>query len=244
VALQPWRALPPDKGIETADRATYLGNDFTRDSYVFAGKPMYRTAVSTTDLFDWPAERDLETARRKFLWFGSDGLVHKGLDLALEAFAAMPDFQLTVCGPIAGEADFAAEYRKELYETANIKTLDWIDIHSEAWLKLARETGAVVYPSCSEGGGGSVITCMHAGMLPVVTREASVDIGDFGVPIAEGTVESVMAAVQCAANLPAPDFEARARAGWEHVRKHHTRESFSAAYREAANRLLQDSGQN
>lgn len=46
--------------------------------------------------------------RENFLWLGSRGAVLKGLDLVLEAFARMPDLQ--VSGPVEDEADFAAAY--------------------------------------------------------------------------------------------------------------------------------------
>ena len=49
---------------------------------------------------------------------------------------------------------------------------------------------ALVYPSCSEGGGGCVINCMHAGLIPVVSYESSVDIShDCGVIFKENSVE-------------------------------------------------------
>ena len=38
-------------------------------------------------------------------------MVHKGLDLVLEAFAGMPEYHLTVCGPVAKEKDFEREKR-------------------------------------------------------------------------------------------------------------------------------------
>lgn len=238
VRLQPGKILKANKGIEVADTATMLGNAMTAETYAFADTPIIRTPLSTTDLWDWPEEKDWETARRRFMWFGSSALVHKGLDVVLEAFAQMPDLHLTVCGPVKDEADFDTEYKKELYDTPNITTLDWVDIHSDAWRELARNTGSVIYPSCSEGGGGSVITCMHAGMLPVVTRTASVDIEDFGLEIAGDAVADTMAAAQQTAALSAADIEARARAGWEFARAHHTREHFAESYRAAAAQIL------
>ena len=138
---------------------------------------------------------------------------------------------------MSGEKDFEQAYHDALYKTHNIETLGWVDIHGAQWTALCRTAGNVVYPSCSEGGGGSVITCMHASMAPVVTREASVDTEDFGVAIEGGTVQPVRDAVMAAANMAPADAEARARAAWEHVRKHHTRDHFAAAYRNAAEEI-------
>lgn len=236
--IAPSKILPPNRGIQTADCATMLGNAWTASTYAFANKPILRVPISTTDMFDWPEGKDFAAARRRFLWFGSAGLVHKGLDLVLEAFAQMPECRLVVAGPVKNEQDFPEVYRKELYETPNIEVLDWVDLHSPEWLTLARTCGGVVYPSCSEGGGGSVITCMHAGILPVVTDSASVDIEDFGVPIAGETVDDVIAAVRTVAAMAPEELERRTRAAWEFARAHHTRDIHAAAYRAAAKALL------
>ena len=94
------RSLKPNSAIECADYATILGNEFTISTYQYANKPLYRVPISAPVEYPWPEDKDFDASRRHFLWFGSVGFVHKGLDLVLEAFAEMPDYQLTVCGPI------------------------------------------------------------------------------------------------------------------------------------------------
>ena len=81
----------------------FANNDFTRATYPERGTPMVRIPVSVPRSHDWQAAKDFERARSAFLWFGSGGLVHKGLDLVLEAFAGLPDCRLFVCGPISRE---------------------------------------------------------------------------------------------------------------------------------------------
>ena len=190
--------------------------------------------ISQPVLYDFPADKQFESCRRSFLWFGSAGMLHKGLDLVLEAFASLPDLHLAVCGPVDRERDFEAAYRRELYETSNIRTLGWIDIASPEFTALARRTLALVYPSCSEGQNGGTVTCLHAGIVPVVTPETGVDVtAEFGVVLQEATVEAVREAVIALSRRPAADLAAMARRGWEWARVHHTRERFSAAYRSA-----------
>lgn len=244
ISLPPMKEVAPNRAIETADCATVLGNSFTMDTYRYAGKPLLRVPVSSPLTFDWPEGKDFASVRTSFLWFGSTGFVHKGLDLVLEAFAGLPQLQLTVCGPLEAEADFVRAFHRELFETPNIRTVGWVDLGSAEFLDLARRTGAVVFPSCSEGGGSAVLSCIHAGLLPVVTPEASVDIEDFGLQIGDGlretSVEEVRSAVLEAAGLSPGEREARSRAGWEHVRRHHTREQFQRRYQEIAEGLAGD----
>ena len=239
IVLQPRKMMPETRGIETADCATILGNAFTQETYAFANKPLHRIPISTPVTWDWDAEKDFAAARKNFLWFGSGGLVHKGLHLVLEVFASLPDLHLTVCGPVEREADFERAFWKELYQTPNIHTLGWLDIASPRFRELARTTAALIYPTCSEGGGGSVLTCMHAGMIPITGAPASVDLRqDYSIPLPALTVEAVRQGVEDLASRTPTELEAMARAAWTFAREHHTREHFGAAYDRFVDRLV------
>lgn len=230
VALRNLRMIEQNWALEAADIGCVLGNDFTADSYRYAGKPIYRIPISCTDTFDWPEDRDFEQARSRFLWFGSGGLVHKGLDLVLQAFRELPDLSLTVCGPMESEIRFTKAFHEDLYETPNIATPGWTDVTGPGFVDICRKSIATIYPSCAEGGGGSVLTCMHAGLIPVVTRESSVDVGDFGIVLSNGTIEEIKAAALQLASMTATELENRARASWEYARAHHTRDTFTKDY--------------
>lgn len=239
IALPPNRLIEENRAVEQADAVTLLGNDFTAGTYAFAGKPMFRVPISNPFPYPFPEDRDFEAARRRFLWFGSGGLVHKGLDLVLEAFAGMPELELTVCGPIAREPAFERAYWLELYRTRNIQTLGWVDVAGEAFREIAWSHLGVVYPSCSEGGGGSVVTCMHAGLVPLVTREASVDVSpERAVVLDDPTVEGVHRAARALAARPPAELREMARAAWGFARERHTRERFAEAYRRTVGELL------
>jgi len=226
--------------IEAADLGTVLGNRFTMDTYAYSGKPIHRIPISAPCTYAWDTEKNFEACRRNFIWFGSSGFVHKGLDIVLDAFAEMPEYTLYVCGPIDQEARFVEAYHQELYETENIKTIGWVDVESEEFMAVARQCAALVYPTCAEGGGGSVITCMHAGLIPVVSHEASVDIDKQCGMVLEGCkVEDIRRAVASLASRNAQELEEMARAAWKMARERHTRERFAAEFeRFVTGRLL------
>lgn len=238
VALLPRRQLPPNRGIELADLCTYVGNSFTGDTYRFAGKPLHRIPISTVTTEERLPSRDIARIRKRFLWFGSVGVVHKGLDLVLEAFARMPDLELSIAGAIHLDTDFVKAYDQELNHTRNIRNLGWIDATSPDFHRIMSEHIGVVYPSCAEGGAGSVICCMHSGVIPVVTTEASIDSEDFGFRIESATPDAVMAAVRSLCDLSDAALLERSRASWEHVRRVHSRAHFLATYRDFARRIL------
>ena len=231
ITLKPRRiALRPNLGIENADCATYLGNDFTKGTFKYANKSMYRIHVSAQVLYEFPKNKDYKACRKSFLWLGSLGLVHKGLDLVLEAFAQMPDYNLIVCGPIKNEADFEKAFFKELYKTPNINTVGWVCINSYEFKNILNNCIGVIYPSCSEGGGGSVITCMHAGLIPFVSEQASVDVEDFGFILKSLSVKEIKNSVRMVSNLSIDELKSRSKKTWNYARRNHTREMFAEEY--------------
>lgn len=239
IALRPVKMLPENQAIETADVATVLGNAFTQKTYAFAGTPIVHVPVSVPFTYPFPKNKDFDAVRRRFLWFGSGGLVHKGLDLVLEAFAGMPAHELVVCGPVRQERDFEQEYFRELYKTPNIRTLGWVDVGGAEFLEVAKGCLGLVYPSCAEGGGSSALTCLHAGLVPVVNREVSIDLDpSYAVELAGTSVPEIREAVRELSERPADELEAMSRAAWSFARENHSRRRFAEAYRGFAERLV------
>ena len=231
VVLEPRRQVPTGFAVELADCITVLGNQMTADTFAYAGKPVYRIPLSSAAEFAWDEAKDFEIARRRFLWLGSGGMVHKGLDLVLEAFAGMPELELVVCGPVGGEADFEDFYRRELYETPNIRTRGFLDVTTPEFAAIARDASAMVYPSCSEGSAGCVIVGLHAGLIPIVSRETGVDVENFGVELQECTVEEIRRAARCHAARSAAELRQSSHAAWRRAREYFSRERFAEAFR-------------
>jgi hypothetical protein len=238
VTLPTRRSLKPNLAIEHADYATILGNEFTISTYAYANKPLYRLPISSATLYPWPEDKDFEACRNHYLWLGGYGLVHKGLDLVLEAFTQMPDHHLTVCGPIHEETDFANAYDKELYRTPNIHTVGWIDLESPKFLEIRRRCIALIYPSCSEGQCGGVVTCLQAGLIPIISYESGVDVDGFGIILKSCSTETIKNSVQVISSLTANELQSRARKAWEYSRANHTRERFAEEYRKSIAAIL------
>jgi len=230
ISLIPRRTVEPSKGIEYADCATVLGNAFTQGTFEYAGKPIYPIHISTNIQFPFFEDKNFNEIRKNYLWFGGGGLVHKGLDLVLETFAKMPDYHLTICGSINQEPDFEKAYYDELYKTPNIKTIGWMNVHSPEFSEVMKNNVALIYPSCSEGGGGSVITCLHAGLIPIISYESSVDISEFGILLRDSTIEEIKTAIKKISSLSDSDLKINSKKSWDYARKYHTQEQFKKEY--------------
>lgn len=225
------RIVEHNLAIENADYAVTYGNEFTLDTYRYANTPIFRVPISTCALFPWPESKNYDACRSNFLWFGSGGLIHKGLDLVLEAFAEMPDRHLYVCGPLQREKEFEKVFYKELYQTPNIHPFRWVNVNGPEFAEITDKCLGIVYASCSEAGGGSVITCMHAGLVPIVSYESSVDVDDFGFVLKDHAVNTIKNTVHMLSNLPSDQLREKARKTWEFARANHTREHFAERYK-------------
>ncbi len=244
VTLRPIRTEVPNLGIENADCATTTGNSFTIETFRYAGKPFYRVPIPAAVTCPWEENKDFSHVRNTFLWFSSGGLVHKGLDLALEAFAEMPELRLLVCCPIDREPQFARAFRKELYETSNITTIGWVGVNTPRFREVTDQCVGMVYTSCSEGGGACAVTGMHAGMIPVVNRETSIDPYDFGFLMREASVAEIKRTVRMVTSLPAGELRERSRNAWEYARSTHTRENFAREYKRVITEILAAQGRH
>lgn len=238
-AVYSMKRIEPNYAIEHADVATFLGNQFTEETYRFAGKPMHRLPVPSYKLYDWPEHKDFEQCRKRFFWMGSVGLVHKGLDLVLEAFAQLPDFELVVCGPIDETPRFKQVYHEELFERDTIENLDWIDIAGPEFIeKVQNRCIGLVYPSASEGQSGAVVTCMQAGLIPIISYESGVDVDDFGIILNQCTIDEITSAVRRISELPAPELKAMSRRTWQYAQANHSQENYRKRLREVLEEIL------
>lgn len=225
------RIIELNQAIENADYAVTYGNRFTLDTYRYAQKPLFQVPISTCTLFPSPDNKNYSTGRSHFLWFGSGGFVHKGLDLVLEAFAEMPNYHLYVCGPLQKERDFVKAYYKELYEIPNIHAVGWVDVDGPEFMGIVNKCLGVVYPSCSEGQAGSVVACLHAGLIPIISYESGIDAEDFGVILRDNSIKTIKDTVQMVSDLPGEQLQQMARKAWEFARANHTREKFAEEYK-------------
>lgn len=239
VLLSPRRQSLVNRAIEHADCATVRGNEFTLATYRYAHKSLYRIPLATPFRYPSPETKDFDFCRNQFLFIAGGGMVHKGLDRLLEAFAAMPQYSLTVCGPVEKEEDFVRAYHRELYETDNIQLVGWVDVTSDTFRNIANSCVALFHPSCSEGSSGSVVNCMHAGLIPVASVESGVDIyPEFGIVLKDSSIEEIREAVKWIASLPTPRLRKMAQSAWRESRENHSPEKFVEEYTKIVSRLL------
>jgi hypothetical protein len=230
VTLMPRRNIVPADNIEYADFAIALGSDFAKNTYAYAKKEIEQVPLPSTVFFDSPEHKDFDACRKNFVWIGGGGAVHKGLDVVLECFRDLPDFKLIICGPVEVEKDFATLYKKELSETPWIKTVGRIDISGQLFKNIVGNSLALIYPSCSEGQSGSVITALQTGLIPLVNYESGVNINGFGKILTDHSPEYLKKEVVALSEKPAAELRKNALDAWKYARTHHTRAIFRQTF--------------
>jgi glycosyltransferase involved in cell wall biosynthesis len=214
-----------EAALRRADGIVALGNAVILESY--ADFPL----VFPMDIGVFPdphsIARDFRAARDHFLFFAGMGNLHKGLDLALEAFAELPQHLHVVTWL---DPSFAAFYDELIGRSANIHLHGHVTPRSDRFYEIVSECSFALAPTCAEGQPGAVVECINAGLIPLVTREAHLDVDGFGWVI-EPTIEAIRAAVTAAASVPLEALEKRSVEAHRIARERHSPERFVAAAR-------------
>ena len=230
IYVAPERQVAPLYSDEVADYMTHFGTPFQLQ--LFDARPR-KHLLDISAVYE-PAYRPkkLDEARRNFLWLGSGGLVLKGLDLAVEAFAQTPDLHLYIAGHAEREAHFWRWLKPLLDQHPNLHYLGWTDVGSASFAELAHRCAGTVYVSSTEGGPGSVAQLTHFGLVPIATETAAVRAAEaHGMVIrSQDPAEIVLALVRAVrelAELPDAELQQRCQAVFEFGQQHHTRAAYT-----------------
>lgn len=201
-----------DEMLYFADTIIALGNGFVADTYRVEGvmQDIHYLNIFYFDCYDIDlAKKDIQVSKRNYLWFGSAGCVHKGLDLVLEVFKRRSDIHLYVCGANPREAKFFEYYKKELSNGAgNITNLGFLDLRSEEFRRVMETCLAVIHPSASEGGAPSVVNVMaNGGLIPLVSQSSGLDVEQYGFVLDQLDCDSIEKNINRI--LASPDDELR-----------------------------------
>ena len=224
------------------DAMILLGNEEVTKTYshYFKGK-IYNIPASIYKIANYEeiiASKDFNKAKTHFLWFGSSGMIHKGLDLLLEIFSKREDIHLHICGPLEGEPEFKQTFNNELLKTISIHYHGFVSLNSSLFKELLQKCAFVVFPSCSEGGSPSVLNvCGNGGLIPLLSKEASIDTGDFGFVFDKINIESILFTIDQALHLTDKEIKERSLKCYEGISKKHSQTNYARELRKCINEI-------
>ena len=228
----PCRQMDADaelKAMDMADRCVILGNEHTLATFAPRHRAKMIRLMPTASRLLPLVPVAVRNEPPEFLWLGGGGAVLKGLDLVLEAFAAMPDLQLHVVGFPAEEADFDRLYERELYRLPNIRLHGYLRTSGPEFAAVLARSSAILAPSASEGAATSVATCLAAGLFPIVSDDVGLDHdGTLSYRLPELTVGAITHAARSVAGIPPARLAALRRAIRARSAQLYARERFTA----------------
>lgn len=208
MAVAPRRLAPEDDCIEICDQILQIGSKNTIATYPEHIQTKITLINQSSNFFSDDKQR-VKRNRHKYLWLGSAGSILKGADLVIETFLKHPELEIDIVGPI--EPEVMDAYKDGLAKAKNIRFHGYVDVNSETFLNITKDTAFLLFPSVTEGGApGSVIVAMKLGIIPIVSQVASPDIIDeLGYCLNDVSIDSLENAIEWSQKLDNKEFELR-----------------------------------
>lgn len=228
---------PDYLSVTCADAIFATGNEWTRETYRrHTPVPIYPVSISTVATISMDkCDRKFDVGKCGILWIGGYGALAKGLDLVVEALAKLDNKKifLHVVGDI--DDDPLIRHYKSMESLPRVRMYGELDLRSDDFKNIVEDCQFVICPAASEAGCGGVLSAMATGLIPIVTNESTIDIDGFGIKISEGSVGSVMKAIQAALSLSMEDKKRYGSKAADYVLAKHT----VAEYRRTVRLALQ-----
>lgn len=198
-----------DRRFEGMDAIFYVGNTtFTVETFSRHALPAHQIYPSTSPQLQISAEEITRKRTNRFMYFGGNGLICKGLDLVLEAFDGLPGVELDIGAPVS-EIDFWLYYAPLLKRNPQIRFHGFVPVDGEQFTAITAAAAFQIFPGSAEGCATSVVTCMRRGVIPVTTRETGVDLGDFGIAIEDASVSGIRELVKKLSSMDPVEMQRR-----------------------------------
>lgn len=170
-----------------------------------------------------PVQKDFDKCRHNLLWFGSSGLIHKGLDIAIDFVLRHPEYTLHICGASRSEKEFWRHYAPLADKAKNIVQHGFVDIESDEFTHILDECALLVNPSLSESGAVAVLNVLANGLLyPIYSRETGLALAHYGQEVDEVTYTAFEKAIMEAAALSGETLLQKTTELNDHVRRNYS----------------------
>ncbi len=235
-----------DAQVLLSDAVIVLGNEFVLNTYRVndpeGGNRYCRTDIFFNDAVDLDVQtKDFSVAKKHFLWFGSGGLLHKGLDVLIDIFLTRPDLTLHICGAPAREEGFFQFYNPYLSGSPNIVNHGFVKMESPEFLHLMQICGYTVFPSVSEGGAPAILNVMaNGGLVPIVTRSTGVDLDTVGEVLETDSMAGFAEAIDHAAAAPEEVLKQRAVQAKQYVRENYSFDKYKSTLKSHITSVLKN----
>lgn len=223
------RIIPLEWGIAAslADRCVVIGNEVTCKTFVDQGHSDVVSISPPFFLCNPVRAQYSDSRKRSFLWFGSFGYLHKGLDIVLDFFRENADLDLYICGYSDRERAFWDSYAAHSVIPANIHDCGFVDVRSGKFSGLLEQCGSAILLSASEGCSTALLTVIgNGGLIPIASRSCGIDIDTFGFSVKEHTTSDLQTSVTEYLETDVSRLSEMSEVGREYVNANYTEDGF------------------
>ncbi len=190
-----------NKLIENCDALFYHGNDIVRQGYESIKLPKYKLPTPIKDsipaVFNILGNKHLH--KNNFLFYSGSGMISKGLDIIIDAFLELEDYNLYIA-TLYYESEFFDFYKEKMKNADNIKYLSNMESDSIDMMRICNNCAFVISASCIDGDPAAIMECLRYGLVPVVTRETDIDFKD-AIFFEDFSISNVKKGIKKAINL-------------------------------------------
>lgn len=222
----------------------YKDDEKLADAVICMGDEKYFSGLNVDVKRIWPtaianpyeisfSDRDI----KNFLVLGTDGFIHKGIDLLVEIFSIHKDWNLYLCG-----YNITKTLKKLKYSLLpnNIHDCGYIDVTGKCFVELAQKCTYLLSTSCSEGLSTSVLTAMYHGLLPVIMKGNGMDdLEEYCLYFDGYHLEDIENAINYAISKTKEECKIKAMKIMEYARERFTIERFNDTLERTFNVLLE-----
>lgn len=178
-----------------SDAIILIGNENTKNTYpeslhskIFTINSFYNKELVYSPL------KEINKRRKNYLYFTSNGAIHRGLDILLEYFSRHKNLNLYISTNLKNEKQFMDIYKKEL-SLANIKYFGKNIMGSNKLNDIINNCLFTILPSVSEGQSTSITNMAFCGLIPIITKTCGTDLEKNGILIKNVNYNSINSAI-------------------------------------------------
>lgn len=217
--------------LKAADAAVLVGNKHTLETYPKSLQPKIHLLDLTGSDITHTAKKEHfipPSEDRGILWLGGAGVILKGLDRLLEVFVKHPEWHLHIAGKIYSEKDFIKAYYQEIHNTSNIHCYGLVAPDSDLFRQILSRCVAFVNASASEATSTAAITALNAGLYPIISHDAGVDLPKGkGIYLENCSIDEIEATLKIFFQKDMNEVENDIRFLQHYFTKRYSRENFS-----------------
>ncbi len=144
IYINPLRQASPVFSDEVADYILFKG---TEEQMQDMNAQAARFQLAMPVDFE-PAHVIRDYGKREFVWIGGWGVLHKGLDIAIDAFEKMPGVKLHIFGALEKEKVVYNWMIKKIAANPNISYHGYADYKSQSFFRYNKKLRGTCIPQC------------------------------------------------------------------------------------------------